>query len=131
MVRRGRQSGFSMMDAAAALAVLSVIATAVLTSGSSEMRYFARSHEETVAWRAAASEIERLAASRAAPAEGVSDFCLGEDAASQLRGGAGRHIVTRVEPGLWRVEAETAWDAADGGRARVRLATLVARGVPR
>lgn len=131
MVRRRGQRGFSMMDAAVALAVLSVIATAVVSTGSTEMRWFARSHEETVAWRAAASEIERIAASAAAPAEGASSFALGGTAASQLRGGAGRRTVTRVEPGLWRVEVETTWEAADGGTGRARLATLLARDVPR
>lgn len=126
-----REAGFSMMEGAIALAVLSVIATAVLTSGSSEFRYLARSHEETVASRAAASEIERLSATAAAPAEGEEAFALGDDAASQLRLGAGRRTVTSVEPGLWRIEVETTWDAADGGKGRVRLATLLAREVRR
>ena len=123
MVRRRRSRGFTMFEAAIALVVVTAIATTVAVTGTSQLRFFARSHEETVAGRAAMSRIERVAASAEALAEGTSVFAID---GNQLREAAGSQTVVSVEPGLLRVEAEVTWQAADGGTGTVRLATLVA-----
>jgi Tfp pilus assembly protein PilV len=130
VVTRRRARGFSMFEAAVSVVVLTVIAASVAMTGSSEIRHFARSHEETVAGRAAASRLETLAASRDPLAPGTTAFDLG-DAAASLKSGAARQTVTQEEPGLFRVETEVTWRAADGTDARVVLATLVAREVRR
>ena len=127
MVRRGHSRGFSMLEASISLVVLTVIATSVATTGSSQMRYFSRSHEETVAERAAASRLELLAATPEPIAEGTTEFALDRTAAEGLHAASARQTVARVEPGLFRVETEVTWTAADGGTAHVRLATLVAQ----
>jgi type II secretory pathway pseudopilin PulG len=116
-----------MLECAIALAVLSVIATSVATSSNADLRYFARSHEETVAGRAAAARIERLSAAKSAPGLGATTFALDADAAKQLRDAAATQTVSLVEPGLYRVETEVTWRAADGGTARAKVATLLAR----
>ena len=116
-----------MLECAIALAVVSIVATSVATSSAVDLRYFARSHEETVAERAAASRVERVAAAKDAPRLGATAFALDADAAKQLRGAAATQTVSLVEPGLYRVEAEVTWRAADGGAARAKIATLVAR----
>lgn len=127
MVRSRGCLGFSMLEAAIALVVLSVIATSVATTGSSQMRYFARSHEETVAERAAASRLELLTATPEPIAEGASTFALDRTASDGLHSATAQQTVRRVESGLLRVETEVTWLAADGGTAHVRLATLVAQ----
>jgi prepilin-type N-terminal cleavage/methylation domain-containing protein len=131
VVTRRRCRGFTLIECAVALVVLSIVATTVAATGTSELRYFARSHEETVAERAAAACIERLAAAATAPATGSSAFELDAETSRQLPAAVSTQRVTLVEPGLLRVEAEVTWQAADGGTARVRVATLLAREAPR
>jgi Tfp pilus assembly protein PilV len=126
VVKRRRIRGLSMFEASVAVVVLSVIATSVALTGSSHMRFFARSHEETVAGRAAASRIERVVALRQPLADGKSEFDIGPEAKRTLRSAAATQVVTHDAPGLARVETEVTWQAADGGTGRVRLATLVA-----
>jgi type II secretory pathway pseudopilin PulG len=109
------------MEGVIALAVLSVAATAVITTGTSELRYYARSHQETVAERVAASRLELVASQKPAPVVGVSTF------AAPLPEATAEQTVTREAPGLFRVAVVVKWKAADGGDGVIRLATLVAR----
>jgi hypothetical protein len=125
-----KAQGFTMIEAAAALLLLSAIATSIAILSSSHLRWLGRSHEETAAWRRAAAELEDTLGAADAPSEGVSSFDV-EGVA--LGGGkaAGTRRVSRVATGLFRVEAEVSWHAADGGTGTAHLATLVARKEPR
>ena len=133
MVTHRRQSGFTLMEGAISLAVLSICATAVVATGGPNLRHFARSHEETLAGRAAASQIELVTSAPGAPAVGTTGFRTAQRFGGGVDAtwGAGVQTVTRVEPGLYRVEVAVSWNAADGGIATARLATLVARDEPR
>src|SRR6185436_4268646 len=116
-----------LLECAIALALLSVLATSIATSGRSELRYFARSMEETVAERVASSRIERLSASTMPLIDGERSFDVDPETLRRLPDAAARESVTRLGPRLVRVEADVTWRAADGGTAHARLATLLAR----
>lgn len=125
MVRRRGSRGFTMLEAAASLAVLCVVATTVTVVSSSHLRYLARSHEETAAYRRAAAQLERVRAQKDRPQEGVTSFDVANVAFAGSQTGTQR--VTQIAAGLWRVEVDLDWQGSDGGTARAHLATLVAR----
>jgi hypothetical protein len=115
-----------MTECVVALAVLSACATAIVAAGSSHLAHFARSHEETLACRAAASQLETVAVSREPLAAGTTSFRTSQRFGA-AEWGEGSQTVTEVEPGLHRVEVVVTWKSAGGGDGSVRLATLVAR----
>jgi Tfp pilus assembly protein PilV len=127
VVRPRRASGFSAFEGAVACVVLTVVAAGFAATRASDLRYVARSHEETVAGRTALACLERFRDGDGPTDDRIWFVALDEETARTLRGARAVRTITWMAPDLCRVDAVVEWDASDGGRGRVALTTLVAR----
>lgn len=152
-VRRSRRGGFTLAEVTVAAVVVAALATSVVWSGPAQVQAIVRSHEETVALRVATARLEALRAAdwatgrasssgaaggvpavASAPARasvpalapGERAFAIDGLGPGELPAALARETVTAAGDGLAEVAVEVTWDAADGGRGRVRLVTLVA-----
>ena len=122
--RRSRARGATMMELVCATVLLVAIATGAAWMLPSQLRAIVRSHEESSATRFATSRIERLRGTT--PALGTHDVPADGSATADLSGAAATETITIAGEGLARVAVEVTWNAADGGRGRVHVETLLA-----
>jgi prepilin-type N-terminal cleavage/methylation domain-containing protein len=123
MVSRRRQRGLSLIETAAALAILTIIGAGVTVGGAAHFATIANAHRQTVAVEVVNADLERARRDEAlVPGRTeISADVEGLDGATLVR------TVTEREPGLLEVAAELRWKEGTTLPDAVRLTTLVAR----
>lgn len=105
------ERGYTVLEVITALAVITLVATAVFVGEHGQLRQVSHSFGELELSRAASSRLERMDA----PEPGERDFEV------EVQGARGHEAVRLLEPGLYEVSVEVR-----RGEQAVRLVTFVA-----
>jgi len=108
---RSNRRAFAMMDAIAAMALLTAGVFMALAFFRTEVREVRMSHERLSALLIAQSEVERLYSLSYddIPVGEDQSLALDEPAAARLKGSQGLLSVAEIEPGLKRAEVRVTW----------------------
>ncbi len=125
------QKGFSLVEVACAMVVLTLTLSALVVGQAGSARSVSSAYEDVIASAWASGQLERL---REVPAlkVGASPIIIDETLQRQLSQPHAELEVKRRQPGLFEVSVELAWRPAGAREDRsILLTTLLARGVRR
>ncbi len=130
-MRARRERGITVLEGVIALSIVATIAASMVAVTPGHFAFIRRSHQRTVAGRAAAAQLERLrldpSGLASGSASGSADVTLGAVVLAELPGVRAERTVETDEHGLYRVRIRVAWDRPGGGSEEsVSLETLIA-----